>query len=95
MSRQKPNQCMLQESSNTLQQVGRRNKIGTRIGKATAVLCDLYRSVVTQRELSNTTMLAVLNSIFVPILTYMRCFESLCGCCPRDSPQRKRGCENE
>ena len=52
-------------SVNTLQQVetfkyigtvftsdGSRNKdIGTRIGKANAVLCELYRSVVTKQKI--------------------------------------------
>jgi len=55
----KTRQCMLQASGNILQQVvyfqyvgvvftsdGRRNKeVCTRIGKANAVLCELYRSV--------------------------------------------------
>jgi len=59
---------------NTLQQVenfkyleedftsdGRRNRgIDTRIGKANAVLRDLYRFVVTKRELSNMEKLSVL-----------------------------------
>ena len=42
----------------------------TRIGKADAVLCELYRSVATKRELSNTAKLSVFESIFLPILTY-------------------------
>jgi len=46
------------------------NKIDTRIGEANAVLRELYHSVVTKRELSNTTKLSVFNSVFVPILTY-------------------------
>jgi len=51
---------------------GRRNKeISTRIGKANAVLRELYRSVVTKRELANTTKLSVFKSVFVPILTYV------------------------
>jgi len=66
-----PRQCMLQASGNTLQQVetfrhpgvafasdGRwSEEIETRIGKANAVLRELYRSVVTKQELSNTTKL--------------------------------------
>jgi len=37
---------------------GRRNKeIDTRIGKANVVLRELYRSVFTKRELSNTAKL--------------------------------------
>ena len=35
-----------------------------------AVLRELYRSVVTKRELSNTAELSVFKSVFVPILTY-------------------------
>jgi len=66
-------QCKLQVSGNTLQQVetiknigvvftsdGRwSEKIDTRIGKADADLHELYRSVVTKRELSNTAKLSV------------------------------------
>jgi len=76
-------QCMLQVSGNTLQQVekfkhlgvvfasnGRRSKeIDSRIGKANAVLRELYRCVVTNRELSNTTKLSVSKSVFVLTLT--------------------------
>jgi len=64
---------MLQVSGNTLQQVekfkhpgvvfasdGRwSEEIDTRIGKANAVLRELYRCVVTKRELSNTPRLSV------------------------------------
>ena len=45
-----------------------RQEIDTRIGKANAVLRELYRSVRTRRELSNTAKLSVFKSIFVPIL---------------------------
>jgi len=45
-------------------------EIDTRIGEANEVLRELYRSVVTKRELSNTVKLSVFKSIFVPILTY-------------------------
>jgi len=76
--------CDLQVSGNALQQVekfkclgevftndGSPNKeIDTRIGKASAVLRELYCSVVTNRELSNTEKLSVFKSVFVPILTY-------------------------
>ena len=48
---------------------GRRNEDLTRIGKVNAVLRELYRSVVTKRELSNTAKLSVFISVFVPILT--------------------------
>jgi len=75
---------MLQVSCNALQQVetfkhlgvafaigGRwSEEIDTRIGNANAVLRELYRSVVTKWELSNTTKLSVFKSVFVPILTY-------------------------
>jgi len=45
-------------------------EIGRRIGKANAVLREIYRSVATKRELSNTAELSVFKSTFVPILTY-------------------------
>ena len=45
-------------------------EIDTRIGKANAVLRELYCFVVTKPELSNTTKLSVIESIFVPIHTY-------------------------
>ena len=48
----------------------------TRIGETNAVLRELYRSVATKRELSNTSKLSVLISIFVPILTYGHGYES-------------------
>jgi len=40
-----------------------------RIGKADAVLRELYRSMVTKRELLNTAKLSVFKSVFVPALT--------------------------
>ena len=40
------------------------------ISKADAVMHALYRSVVMKRELSQKAKLAVIGSIFVPILTY-------------------------
>jgi len=40
------------------------------IAKANAVLRELYRSVVTKREVPNTAKLSVFKSVFVPILTY-------------------------
>jgi len=75
---------MLQVSSNSLPQVekfeyrgvvctsdGRWNKeFDTRIGKTNAVLRELYRSMVTKRELSNTAKLSVFKSGCVQILTY-------------------------
>jgi len=45
-------------------------EIDTWIGKANAVLRELYRCVVTKRELSNTIKLSVFKSVFVPILSY-------------------------
>ena len=75
---------MLQVSDNTLQQMAKfkyggvifardgrwSEEIDTRTGKANAVLCELYRSVVTKRELSNTAKLSAFKSVFVLILTY-------------------------
>jgi len=51
---------------------GRRNRklINGLVFKANAVLRELYRSVVTKRELSNTAKLLVFKSVFVPIFTY-------------------------
>jgi len=50
---------------------GRRSEeIDTRIGKTNAVQRELYRSMVTKRELSNTAKLSVFQSVFVPILAY-------------------------
>jgi len=45
-------------------------EIDTRIGKADAVLLELYRCVATKQELSNVVKLSVFKSIFVLILTY-------------------------
>ena len=78
-----PRKCTLQVCGNTLQQVEkfkyvgvaftsdgwRSEEIDTRIGKANAVLRELYRSVVTKRELSNNAKLSAFKSAFVPILT--------------------------
>jgi len=75
---------MLQARGNTLQQVEKFKHLGvvfasdgrwseeidTRIGKPNAALRELYRSVVTKQELSNTTKLSVFKSVFVPILSY-------------------------
>jgi len=49
---------------------GGARRMDTRIGEANAVLRELYCSVGTRRELSNTTKLSVFKSIFVAILTY-------------------------
>jgi len=45
-------------------------EVYTRLGEANAVLRELYRSVITKRELSNTAKLPVFKSIFVPIFIY-------------------------
>ena len=46
------------------------NKLNSRIGKASAVMRQLYRSVVLKRELYTKAKLSVFRSVFVPILTY-------------------------
>jgi len=80
----KPRQCMQKVSGNALQQVEKVRYIGVvftsdrrwseeidaRIGQTKAVLRELYCSVVTKRELSNPAKLSVIESIFVPFLTY-------------------------
>jgi len=80
----RPRQCFLQVSGNTLQQVetsmylgvvftsdeSRNKGIDTRIGKANAVLRELYCSVVSKRELSKNAKLSVFKSVFDLILTY-------------------------
>jgi len=45
-------------------------EIDTWIGKANAVLCELYHSVVTKEELLNTTKLSVFKAVFVLILSF-------------------------
>ena len=46
-----------------------RNKwIDTQIGKANAVLLELYFSVVTKQGLSNNAKFSVFKSVFVPTL---------------------------
>jgi len=66
--------CLLAESYETtnksISQVftsdGRQNKeIDPRISNANPVLRELYRSVVTKPDLSNTTKLSVFKSVFV------------------------------
>ena len=75
---------MLQVSGNALQQVekfkyleviftsdGRwSEEVDVRIANANAILRELYRSVVTKQELSNTAKLSVFKSVFLPILSY-------------------------
>ena len=42
----------------------------TQIGRANAVLCEFFRSVVAHRELLNTEKVSFFKSVFVPILAY-------------------------
>jgi len=50
---------------------GRWNQvIDTCIGKANAVLHELYRPLVSKREFPKNVKLSVFKSVFVPILTY-------------------------
>ena len=48
-----------------------RQETDTQIGKGNTVLHDLYCSVITKQEFSNTTKLSILKSVFVLILTYV------------------------
>ena len=50
--------------------VSQDNELDPRIGKASAVMHKLYRSVVLKRELSTKAKLSVFISVFVSILTY-------------------------
>ena len=75
---------MRQVSGNTLHQVEEFKYLGVvftsdkrwseeidaRFGQANAVLREFYRSVVTKREHSDTAKLSVIESVFVPVLTY-------------------------
>ena len=45
-------------------------EINIRIGKAGAVMRELYRTIVTKRELSIRAKLAVFLAIYVPTVTY-------------------------
>ena len=45
-------------------------EINIRIGKAGAVMRELYRTIVTKRELSRRAKLAVFKEIYLPTLTY-------------------------
>ena len=44
-------------------------ELGTKIGKASAVMRALYYSIVMKRELKKAKLL-ILKTVFVPILTY-------------------------
>ena len=46
------------------------NELDTHIGKASAVMRQLYRSVVLKRKLCAKAKLSAFRSILVPILTY-------------------------
>ena len=46
------------------------NKLDTRIGKESTIMCQLYPSIVLKRELCTKAKLSVFISVFVPILTY-------------------------
>ena len=46
------------------------NKLDTRIGKASAIMYQLYQSVVLKQELCTKAKLSVFRSVFVPILIY-------------------------
>ena len=77
-------QCSFQKSGVTLQQMekfkysrftfssdGRQdNELDTRIGKASAVMRQFYRSIVLKRVLCTEANLSVFRSVLVPILTY-------------------------
>ena len=75
-----PRQCFLQVCGITLQQVetfkylvvstsgeSRNRGIDTRIGKANAVLRELYCSVVTKRKLSKPAKFSVFKLVFAPM----------------------------
>ena len=51
-------------------------EVDTRICRGNTVLRELYRSVVTKRELSNTAKLSVCKLVFVLILTSGHIHES-------------------
>ena len=52
---------------------GRQNsELDIRIGKASAVMRQLHRSVVLKRELRTRAKLSIFGSVYVPILTYGR-----------------------
>ena len=83
LSRQ-PKQCSLQIDGVPLKQSekfkylgvsftsdGRQNsELDIRIGKASAVMRQLHRSVVLKRELCTKAKLSIFRSVYVPILTY-------------------------
>ena len=83
LSRQ-PAQCSLQASGVALKQTEKFNYLGvsfssdgrqnseldTRIGKASAIMRQLHRSVILKRELCTKAKLSVFRSVYVPTLTY-------------------------
>ena len=78
-----PVQCSFQANGVNLQQKekfkylgvifssdSRQDKLGACIAKASAVMRQLYRSVVLKRDLCTKAKLSVFKTVFVPILTY-------------------------
>ena len=79
-----PSQCTLHVSGVPLKQVEKFKYLGftftsdgksgteidNRIGKASAVMRELYRTIVAKKELSKEAKLSVFKSIYVPTLTY-------------------------
>jgi len=66
------NPCRRPNNSSHPQGAWRKNKgFDTRVDEANAVLCGLYHSLVTKRELANNANLSVFESVFVSILTCM------------------------
>ena len=76
-----PDQCVLQVNGATLKQVEKfkylgvaftsderkDEELGSRIGRAGAVIRALHYSVVMKRELSNKAKLSIFKAVFVPI----------------------------
>ena len=79
-----PAQCSFQTNRVTLQQMEKfkyleatfssdgkqSNEVDIRIGKASAIMRQLYQSVVMKRELCTKAKLFVFRSVFLPIFTY-------------------------
>ena len=79
-----PVQCFFQRNGVILKETGKfkylgvtffkdgrqDNELDTRIKKASAMMRQLYRSVVLKRELCKKTKFSVFRSVFVPILAY-------------------------
>ena len=83
LSRQKE-QCAVNVNGSPLNQVEKLKYLGIefsndarldceidrRIGSASAILRSLYRSVVTKKEVSRTTKMAIFNAVSRPVLIY-------------------------